>query len=96
MGKHPIGQAEGEPWRRSPLFQVGNMAQAAPGFVRAGRPRSRAIPNAVEGLAVYFSESRRAPFGKLPFARVPGARPRVEWSREAAAALSRGRKPMGL
>ena len=41
-------------------------------------------------------EGRRAPFGKLPFARVPGTRSRVEWSREAAAALSRGRKPMGL
>ena len=34
-------QAEGEPWRRSRLIQVGEMAQAVPGLVRAGRPRSR-------------------------------------------------------
>ena len=45
-GSHPvcgnrIGQAEGEPWRRSRLIQVGEMAEAVPGFVRAGRPRSR-------------------------------------------------------
>ena len=36
-----IGQAEGEPWRRSGLIQVGEMAEAVPGFVRAGRPRSQ-------------------------------------------------------
>ena len=36
-----IGQAEGEPWRRSRLIQVGEMAEAVPGFVRAGRPRSQ-------------------------------------------------------
>ena len=42
------GQAEGEPWRRSRLIQVEEMAEAVPGFVRAGgfivragRPRSR-------------------------------------------------------
>ena len=45
-GSHPvdgnrIGQAEGEPWRRSRLIQVGEMAEAVPGLVRAGRPRSR-------------------------------------------------------
>ena len=45
-GSHPvggnrIGQAEGEPWRRSRLMQVGEMTQAVPGLVRAGRPRSR-------------------------------------------------------
>ena len=45
-GSHPaggnlIGQAEGEPWRRSRLIQVGEMAEAVPGFVRAGRPRSQ-------------------------------------------------------
>ena len=34
-------QAEGEPWRRSRLIQVGEMAEAVPGFVRAGRPRSQ-------------------------------------------------------
>ena len=38
---NPIGQAEGEPWRRSRLIQVGEMAEAVPGLVRAGRPRSQ-------------------------------------------------------
>ena len=41
MGENPIGQAEGEPWRRSRLIQVGEMAEAVPGLVRAGRPRSQ-------------------------------------------------------
>ena len=45
-GSHPvcgnsIGQAEGEPWRRCRLIQVGEMAEAVPGLVRAGRPRSQ-------------------------------------------------------
>ena len=45
-GRHPVGgnssgQAEGEPWRRSRLIQVGEMAEAVPGLVRAGRPRSQ-------------------------------------------------------
>ena len=40
-GGNRIGQAEGEPWRRCRLIQVGEMAEAVPGFVRAGRPRSR-------------------------------------------------------
>ena len=49
VGGNSIGQAEGEPWRRSRLIQVGEMAEAVPGWcgrdarapVRAGRPRSR-------------------------------------------------------
>ena len=41
VGGNSIGQAEGEPWRRFRLIQVGEMAQAVPGLVRAGRPRSR-------------------------------------------------------
>ena len=41
MGGNPIGQAEGEPWLRSRLIQVGEMAEAVPGLVRAGRPRSQ-------------------------------------------------------
>ena len=41
VGGNSIGQAEGEPWRRSRLIQVGKMAEAVPGLVRAGRPRSR-------------------------------------------------------
>ena len=45
-GSHPVGgnssgQAVGEPWRRSRLIQVGEMAEAVPGLVRAGRPRSQ-------------------------------------------------------
>ena len=45
-GSHPVGenssgQAEGEPWRRSRLIQVGEMSKAVPGLVRAGRPRSQ-------------------------------------------------------
>ena len=45
-GSHPvggnrIGQAEGEPWLRSRLIQVGETAEAVPGLVRAGRPRSQ-------------------------------------------------------
>ena len=42
--------------------------------MRAGRPRSQAMPPRRCGggcLAGNFSESRRAPFGKLPFAREP-------------------------
>ena len=48
--------------------------------MRAGRPRSQAMPSRRCGggcLAGDFSESPRAPFGKLPFAREPGPRPPV-------------------
>ena len=48
--------------------------------MQAGRPRSQAMPSRRCGrgcLAGDFSESRRAPFGKLPFAREPGPRPAV-------------------
>ena len=43
VGGNSIGQAVGEPWRRSRLIQVGEMAEAVPGLVRAGRraPASR-------------------------------------------------------
>ena len=41
----PAGTAWARPkesqWRRSRLIQVGEMAEAVPGLVRAGRPRSR-------------------------------------------------------
>ena len=36
-----IGQAEGDPRRRSRLIQVEEMVEAVPGLVRAGRPRSQ-------------------------------------------------------
>ena len=48
--------------------------------MRAGRPRSQGMQSRRCGggcLAGDFSESRRAPFGKLPFARKPGPRPAV-------------------
>ena len=48
------------------------------GRMRAGRPRSQAMPSRRCGggcLAGDFSESRRAPFGKLPFARESSPRP---------------------
>ena len=48
--------------------------------MRAGRPRSQAMPSRRCGggcLAGDFSESPRAPFGNLPFAREPGPRPPV-------------------
>ena len=48
--------------------------------MRAGRPRSQAMPSRrCRGgcLAGDFSESRPAPFGKLPFAREPYPRPAV-------------------
>ena len=41
VGGNSIGQAEGEPWRRCRLMQVGEMAEAVAGLVRAGRPRSQ-------------------------------------------------------
>ena len=55
--------------------------------MRAGRPRSQAMPSRRCGggcPAGDFSESRRAPFGKLPFARESGPRPprRVDHSRK--------------
>ena len=37
----PSARPKGEPWRRSRLIQVGEMAEAVPGLVRAGRPRSQ-------------------------------------------------------
>ena len=48
--------------------------------MRAGRPRSQGMPSrrcGGECLAGDFSESRRAPLGKLPIAREPGPRPAV-------------------
>ena len=48
--------------------------------MRAGRPRSQGMPSrrcGGECLAGDFSESRRAPLGKLPIAGEPGPRPAV-------------------
>ena len=41
VGGNSSGQAEGEPWRRSRLIQVGEMGEAVPDLMRAGRPRSQ-------------------------------------------------------
>ena len=41
VGGNRNGQAEGEPRRRCRSIRVAEMSGAAPGFVRAGRPRSR-------------------------------------------------------
>ena len=40
-GGNRIGPAEAEPWRRCRSIRVEEMGEAIPGFVRAGRPRSR-------------------------------------------------------
>ena len=61
-----------------PTNPVKPIATTLPGLVRAGRPRSQAMPPRRCGggcLAGDFSESRRAPFGKLPFARESSPRP---------------------
>ncbi len=46
---HHISQAEGEQWYRSPLIEVGELGEAVPGLVRAGRPRSQAITPPLRG-----------------------------------------------
>ena len=43
VGGHRISQAEGEKWCRSRLIEVGKIAEAVPGLVRAGRPRSQEV-----------------------------------------------------
>ena len=48
-GSHPVDgngndQAEGEPRRGCRSIQVGETAEAVPGIVRAGRPRSQVDP----------------------------------------------------
>ena len=40
-GGNRMGPAEAEPWRRCRSIRVEEMGEAVPGFVRAGRPRSR-------------------------------------------------------
>ena len=39
-----MGPAEAEPWRCCRSIRVEEMGEAIPGFVRAGRPRSRVYP----------------------------------------------------
>ena len=40
---HRVSQTEGEQWCRSRLIEVGEMGEALPGLVRAGRPRSQEV-----------------------------------------------------
>ena len=40
-----MGPAEAEPWRCCRSIRVEEMGEAIPGFVRAGRPRSRVYPS---------------------------------------------------
>ena len=69
--------------------------------MRAGRPRSQAMPSRPCGggcPAGDFSESRREPFGKLPFARDPGLMPAangpmVRWAGNRAGCAPVRRKP---
>ena len=42
-GTASAGQAEGEQWCRSRLTEVGEIGEAVPSLVRAGRPRSQEI-----------------------------------------------------
>ena len=44
VGSNRNGQAEGEPGRRCRSIQAEEMAEAVPGLVRAGRPRSQVMP----------------------------------------------------
>ena len=61
-GGNRLGPAEAEPWRRCRSIQVGEMAEAVPGLVRAGRPRSRvAFSHDVVTPTSQYCRSIRAP-----------------------------------
>ena len=80
-GSHPvggnrIGQAEGEPWRRSRLIQVGEMAEAVPGLVRAGRPRSQEAKPSSHDIVTPRAQNCRSILVPL----VVEAGPSVFWS----------------
>ena len=61
-GGNRMGPAEAEPWRRCRSIRVEEMGEAIPGFVRAGRPRSRGTfsPDVVTPTSQYC-RSIRAP-----------------------------------
>ncbi len=73
-GGNRMGPAEAEPWRRCRSIRVEEMGEAIPGFVRAGRPRSRVAfsPNVVTPPSQYC-RSIRAPlvFEGAPSVFVP-------------------------
>ena len=68
VGGNHNGQAEGEPWRRCRSILVAEMAEAVPGIVRAGRPRSQEAfihtINRKQGLHL-AEESGKKPFAGL-------------------------------
>ena len=74
-----FGLADGVPAHRVAVCSIARKLSAVQrDRMRAGRPRSQEMPSRWCGggcLAGGFSESQRAPFGKLPFAREPGPRP---------------------
>ena len=45
VGGNRNGRVEGEAWRRCRSIQVREKGEVVPGFVRAGRPRSREVVN---------------------------------------------------
>ena len=69
-----MGPAEAEPWRRCRSIRVEEMGEAIPGFVRAGRPRSRGpFSHDVVTPTSQYCRSIRAPLaGKVrhPLLRV--------------------------
>ena len=61
-GGNRMGPAEAEPWRRCRSIRVEEMGEAIPGFVRAGRPRSRgAFSHDVVTPTSQYCRSIRAP-----------------------------------
>ena len=56
-----IGPAEGELWRCCRLIHVGELGGAVPGFVRAGRPRSRGASSEPQRDAAGATRRRREP-----------------------------------
>ena len=61
-GGNRMGPAEAEPWRRCRSIRVEEMGEAMPGFVRAGRPRSRvAFSHNVVTPTSQYCRSIRAP-----------------------------------
>ena len=73
VGGNRNGQAEGEPGRRCRSIQVEELAEAVPGIVRAGRPRSQEASNTgpAAGERFYFASNRDMPNNR------PGARRRA-------------------
>ena len=68
-GGNRMGPAEAEPWRCCRSIRVEEMGEAIPGFVRAGRPRSRVEPALTRSPASGCGSRRGRPgpgLGRLP------------------------------